>query len=96
MNISSNVNNGLVHTSTWDNGTMAQTQAKGREAETAELADITDHVNVSTSGHTPTLLEDHEVEAILQDTLETIGNDPYAALHVHSGLDASRVAALLA
>ena len=42
------------------------------------------------------LLEDSEVEGVLDSTLSMISNDIFGALGVHSGLDASRVAALLA
>ncbi len=91
MNISSNINQGLVSSSMWEAGI-----SKGREMESTELSATTDQVNLSASAQNPTLLEDHEVEGVLEDTMGMIGDDPYAALHVHGGLDAARVAALLA
>jgi len=43
----------------------------------------------------PDLLADDEVDGVLDDTIGMIGQDPMGALSVHSGLSASRVAALL-
>ncbi len=55
-----------------------------------------DSVSISNFSQRAMVLKDEEVEAVLQETVNSITNDPYSALHVHSGLDASRVAALLA
>lgn len=42
------------------------------------------------------LLEDGEWEDVLGETMGMIAANPLEALHVHSGLDPARVAALLA
>ncbi len=42
------------------------------------------------------LLSDEEAETVLEDTIGILGSDSGAALNVHEGLDAARVAALLA
>ncbi len=55
-----------------------------------------DSVRVSNFPQNATLLSDAEAETVLQETVHSITSDPYAAMHVHSGLDASRVAALIA
>lgn len=43
----------------------------------------------------PNLLADDEVDGVLDDTMSMISQNPMDALSVHSGLSASRVAALL-
>ena len=43
----------------------------------------------------PILLADDEVDGVLDDTMSMISQNPMDALSVHSGLSASRVAALL-
>ncbi len=54
-------------------------------------AAVQDVVNLST----PKLLEDHEVDSVMDDTLNMIAQDNIAALSVHGGLSQSRVYALL-
>ena len=54
-------------------------------------AAVQDVVNLST----PQLLEDDEVDAVMDDTLNMIAQDNLAALSVHGGLSQSRVFALL-
>lgn len=43
----------------------------------------------------PNLLADDEVDGVLDDTMNMISQNPMSALSAHSGLSASRVAALL-
>jgi hypothetical protein len=43
----------------------------------------------------PNLLADDEVDGVMSDTMDMISQNPMSALSVHSGLSASRVAALL-
>ena len=43
----------------------------------------------------PNLQADDEVDGVLDDTMSMISQNPMDALSVHSGLSASRVAALL-
>lgn len=43
----------------------------------------------------PDLLSDDEVDDVMNDTLQMIADDPAGALSVHSGLNQSRVFALL-
>lgn len=45
--------------------------------------------------HAPKILADDEVEGVFKETLGMIANDSAAALSVHSGLNESRVFALL-
>lgn len=45
--------------------------------------------------HGVDLIPDEEVENVLNETISMIGSDSAAALSVHSGLNASRVFALL-
>ncbi|MBR3663664.1 MAG: hypothetical protein IKN64_03310 [Desulfovibrio sp.] len=40
-------------------------------------------------------MTDEEVEGLMQETIQMIGNDSVSALSVHSGLDTNRVFALL-
>ncbi len=54
------------------------------------------HMSNNVNTQEPTLLLDEEVDAVMEETTYLITQDPYAALHAHEGLDASRVAALLA
>ena len=54
-------------------------------------AAVQDVVNLST----PQLLEDHEVDAVMDETLNMIAHDNVSALSVHGGLTQSRVFALL-
>ena len=54
-------------------------------------AAVQDVVNLST----PKLLEDHEVDSVMDDTLTMIAQDNVAALSVHGGLSQSRVYGLL-
>ncbi len=42
------------------------------------------------------LLDDEEAEVVFEETISMLGGDRNEALNVHSGLDAARVAALLA
>ncbi len=55
-----------------------------------------DSVRISNFPQSATLLSDEEADVVLQETTDSIQNDPYNAMLAHSGLDASRVAALLA
>ncbi len=55
-----------------------------------------DSVRISSFPQSATLLSDDEVDTVLQDTMNSITSEPHEAMFVHSGLDASRVAALLA
>ncbi len=73
------------------------TNAESRQAQQAESYMQNDSVVVSSTAYAePTLIADEDVDAVMDETLSMIADDPYAALHAHSGLDASRVAALLA
>lgn len=54
-------------------------------------AAVQDVVNLSA----PKLLEDHEVDSVMDDTLNMIAQDNVAALSVHGGLSQNRVYALL-
>ncbi len=79
-------------TTTWEvisnqnNITSTQQAAQGRE----------DSVQVNNNVHRATLLKDEDVDSVLNATTDSIASDPYSAMYAHSGLDAARVAALLA
>lgn len=62
-----------------------------KEENTSATASSHDVVSLSA----PDLLADDEVDGVLNDTMGMITQDPMSALSVHSGLSASRVAALL-
>ncbi len=95
-----NTTNILNNTSATQWETIKPVQTEPRQLQSAPPAEApvqSDSVNVNTIGNVqPTLLADEDVEAVMEETLSMIAEDPYAALHVHSGLDAARVAALLA
>ncbi len=95
MNTISNIS-GSINTMQWE--TVKNAQAEPRQTQLAQEYDVpADSVQVNANSYTePTLLADEDVEAVMEQTMSMITEDPYAALHVHSGLDASRVAALLA
>ncbi len=91
-NVSGGMN--VIH---WDN-----TKNSGEASNAASLSaqnaptEVVDSVHMRTANMEPMLIADEDVESVLQETTQMISDDPYAALHVHSGLDAARVAALLA
>lgn len=62
-----------------------------REKAEVTLKRASDIVDI----HAPELLADEDVEGVLNETIDMIGNDGAAALSVHSGLTDSRVFALL-
>ena len=64
---------------------------KDDRSGSAPMGGVQDMVDV----HMPTLLSDDEVDDVMADTLQMIGDDPTGALSVHSGLNESRVFALL-
>lgn len=89
MNISLNTENTLSPLlSAWER-TAASSDATGLSARG-------DVVDLMSQNRQARLLDDAEVEGTLASTLGMIGADPYSALSVHGGLDAARVAALLA
>lgn len=63
----------------------------GKDDSGSTPAAVQDVVNLST----PKLLEDHEVESVMDETLNMIAHDNVAALSAHGGLSQSRVFALL-
>lgn len=63
----------------------------GKDDSGSTPAAVQDVVNLST----PQMLEDHEVDAVMDETLNMIAHDNVAALSVHGGLSQSRVFALL-
>ncbi len=95
MNTISNIT-GNMNTMQWEPILPAQTEP--RQTQSAHSQDLpTDSVHVNAMTHVePALIADEDLDAVMQETTSMITADPYAALHVHSGLDASRVAALLA
>ncbi len=94
----SNISNisGNLGTMQWD--TVKNAHTEPRQTQSEELQNLPgDSVQVNANAHMePTLIADEDVEAVMNETMNMIVEDPYSALHVHSGLDASRVAALLA
>ncbi len=99
----SNVNNG-IQSLQWEvvtspHGELNRSESR-QEQNSAQPINSIDSVHVSSGApayaHEPILLQDEDVDGVMQDTTYLITEDPYAALHVHEGLDASRVAALLA
>lgn len=62
-----------------------------KDENTASTAPTRDVVSLNA----PDLLADDEVDGVLDDTMSMIAQNPAGALSVHSGLSASRVAALL-
>ncbi len=97
----SNINGG-IQSLQWEVVNYPHHEVNRSEARSEENANYSqgDSVHMSNaapvSGYEPTLLEDDEVDGVMQETMYLITEDPYAALHAHDGLDASRVAALLA
>lgn len=67
----------------------AQTLTASRAADSAELRDLSPFDGAR-------LLRDEEVSSVLARTMAQIASEPYSALGVHRGLDASRVSFLLA
>ena len=63
------------------------------EKDESTAASVPSHDVVSLSS--TNLLADDEVDGVLDDTMSMISQNPMDALSVHSGLSASRVAALL-
>ena len=66
-------------------------QSQGQEVPTVQQEG--DVVSVRPAAR---LLEDDEWEGVLADSVSMIGANPMEAMQAHSGLDAARVAALLA
>lgn len=62
-----------------------------KDETTPSAAQSRDVVSLSA----PDLLADDEVDGVLDNTMSMISQNPMNALSVHSGLSASRVAALL-
>ncbi len=95
MNTISNIT-GNINTMQWETVMPAHTET--RQPQSAHSQDLpADSVHVNATPYVePALIADEDVDAVMQETMSMISADPYAALHVHSGLDASRVAALLA
>lgn len=62
-----------------------------KEMQDASVKGLGDRIDV----HAPNLIPDEEVENVLNETISMIGSDSAAALSVHSGLNESRVFALL-
>ncbi len=95
MNTISNITTNLSSMQ-WDTVNMAS--AEPRQTQSEHMQDLpADSVQVNAAHYVePTLIADEDVEGVLNETVAMIAEDPYSALHVHSGLDASRVAALLA
>ncbi len=90
-NISGGMN--VIHWDTMKSSTEAQNQ---QGTAHSVPTDVVDSVQMRAASMEPTLIADEDVDSVLEQTTQMISDDPYAALHVHSGLDASRVAALLA
>ncbi len=99
MNSISNIA-GSSNTLAWENikNTSSEIQnANIAPAHPVNASDaVVDSVQTRQASKEPTLIPDEDVDRVLAETIQYIFDDPYAALHVHSGLDASRVAALLA
>ena len=94
MNINLSSPTNALMAAPWERkATVAGQEADAHGTEISQMSQKGDQVRLGTM---PTLLEDHEVQGVLDETMTMISNDTYAALHAHSGLDASRVAALLA
>ncbi len=91
MEVTSSNANGLSGIAVLWEQNQRQTQATQEDTIKQE-----DSVRVSHFPQNATLLSDAESEVVLQETMDSIKSDPYEAMFVHSGLDASRVAALLA
>ncbi len=70
-------------------------QTQPADAHDASVQGDSVHVNASGTAQ-PTLIADEDVASVMEETVSMIAEDPYAAMHAHSGLDASRIAALLA
>ena len=64
---------------------------KDDRSGSAPMGGLQDTVDISM----PALLSDDEVEDVMGETLQMIGDDSVGALSVHSGLNESRVFALL-
>ncbi len=98
-NISSGIQNLQWEVVTYPHGELDLSESR-QDLNSAQPINSIDSVHVSSGApayaHEPTLLQDEDVDGVMQDTMHLITEDPYAALHVHEGLDASRVAALLA
>ncbi len=78
-------------------GTNAREQNQRQSVANQESTiSKSDSVSISNFPQNATLLSDEEAETVLQETVDNIKSDSYSAMFVHSGLDASRVAALLA
>lgn len=91
MNISLNTTNTMSPLlSAWE-----RNAASTESADTAVRRSRGDMVDLVSQNNQARLLDDSEVDDTLAATMSMIGSDPYSALSVHSGLDASRVAALL-
>ncbi len=78
----------------WEILHSANTEPRQTQSAVATAPQDSVVVN-SVGGVQPTLIADEDVDAVMDETISMIAHDPYAALHAHSGLDASRVAALL-
>lgn len=55
-----------------------------------------DQVRFNSNYAEATFLDDTEVESVLEDSMRYITGNPESAMYAHQGLDASRVAMLLA
>ncbi len=76
----------------WEQGANQSQTAQNQTSSTISE----DSVRISNFPQDATLLSDDEATSVLNETVDTIKNDPHTAMFAHSGLDASRVAALLA
>ena len=93
MNISLNSNNSLSPLlSAWERNQPSSSAAAATAApETGDMVHVRPQPRPEAR-----LLDDSEVDAVLQSTVDMIGGDIFGAMSAHSGLDAGRVAALLA
>ncbi len=95
--------NGSIQNTQWDivkfpqnEGALSETRPEQSPVQNSNNKDSV-HMRSSTAPvNEATLIADEDVDAVLEQTMQLIVNNPHMALRVHEGLSASRVAALLA